>query len=156
MQLYQVREQREHPLRDDKLIVSWCAQMATTLVWASQTLPFTEAAGWLTSAETAVQRMLDDNLQAGGELKRISLHGVVSITGQLEDYSNLIQALICLYDVTDKPDYLSKACALTARVIEEFWDSMSKDSVLRLASRRVRSWSDRPMPRTARRCRQSR
>ena len=54
MQLYQVREQREHPLRDDKLIVSWCAQMATTLVWASQTLPFTEAAGWLTSAETAV------------------------------------------------------------------------------------------------------
>lgn len=123
MQLYQVREQREHPLRDDKLIVSWCAQMATTLVWASQTLPFTEAAGWLTSAETAVQRMLDDNLQAGGELKRISLHGVVSITGQLEDYSNLIQALICLYDVTDKPDYLSKACALTARVIEEFWDA---------------------------------
>ena len=123
MQLYQVREQREHPLRDDKLIVSWCAQMATTLVWASQTLPFTEAASWLTSAETAVQRMLDDNLQAGGELKRISLHGVVSITGQLEDYSNLIQALICLYDVTDKPDYLSKACALTARVIEEFWDS---------------------------------
>ena len=67
--------------------------------------------------------MLDDNLQAGGELKRISLHGVVSITGQLEDYSNLIQALICLYDVTDKPDYLSKACALTARVIEEFWDA---------------------------------
>lgn len=123
MQLYQVREQREHPLRDDKLIVSWCAQMATTLVWASQTLPFTEAADWLTSAETAIQRMLDDNLQAGGELKRISLHGVVSITGQLEDYSNLIQALICLYDVTDKPDYLSKACALTARVIEEFWDA---------------------------------
>ena len=121
--LYRVREQREHPLRDDKLIVSWCAQMTTTLVWASQILPFTEAASWLTSAESAVQRMLDDNLQAGGELKRISLHGVVSITGQLEDYSNLIEALICLYDVTEKPDYLNKACELTARVIEEFWDA---------------------------------
>ena len=123
MRLYQVREQREHPLRDEKLIVSWCAQMATTLVWASQTLPFAEAANWLTSAESAVQRMLDNNLQASGELKRISLHGVVSITGQLEDYSNLIGALICLYDVTDKPDYLSKACALTTQVIEEFWDA---------------------------------
>ena len=123
MRLYQVREQREHPLRDDKLIVSWCAQMATTLVWASQTLPFAEAASWLTSAESAVQRMLDNNLHAEGELKRISLHGVVSIAGQLEDYSNLIVALICLYDVTDKPDYLSNACVLTARVIEEFWDA---------------------------------
>ena len=123
MRLYQVREQREHPLRDDKMIVSWCAQMAKTLVWASQTLPFDEAASWLTSAESAVQRMLDNNLQAEGELKRISLHGVVSITGQLEDYSNLIGALICLYDVTDKPDYLSNACVLTARVIEEFWDA---------------------------------
>ena len=97
--------------------------MATTLVWACQILPFAEAASWLTSAESAVQRMLDNNLHAEGELKRISLHGVVSITGQLEDYSNLIGALICLYDVTDEPNYLSKACALTARVIEEFWDA---------------------------------
>ncbi|HBW84076.1 MAG TPA: thioredoxin domain-containing protein [Gammaproteobacteria bacterium] len=123
IRLYQVREQREHPLQDDKLIVSWCAQMATTLVWASQILPFAEAVSWLASAESSVQRMLDDNLQASGELKRISLHGVVSITGQLEDYSNLIGALISLYDVTDKSKYLSKACALTARVIEEFWDT---------------------------------
>ena len=121
--LYQIREQREHPLRDEKLIVSWCAQMATTLIWASQILPFSEAPGWLTSAESAVQRMLEVNLQASGELKRISLHGVVSIAGQLEDYSNLIRALISLYDVTDKPGYFSTACALTARVIDEFWDA---------------------------------
>jgi hypothetical protein len=77
--------------------------------------------------------MLDNNLQESGELKRIYLNGVVSIAGQLEDYSNLIQALISLYDVTDKNEYLEQAFTLTARVIKDFWDA--NDAVLLLSPR---------------------
>ena len=128
--LYRLREQREHPLRDDKLIVSWCARMATSLIQASQLVPGENASAWLHAAEAAVQRMLDNNLQESGELKRIYLNGVVSIAGQLEDYSNLIQALIALYDVTDKNEYLVQAFSLTACVIKDFWDA--NDAVLLL------------------------
>lgn len=129
--LYRLREQREHPLRDDKLIVSWCAHMATSLIQASQLVPGESATAWLRAAEAAVQRILTKNLQESGELKRIYLNGVVSIAGQLEDYSNLIQALIALYDATDKDEYLGQAFSLTARVIKDFWDA--NDAVLLLS-----------------------
>ena len=94
--------------------------MTTTLIRASQLLEGSESQRWFDAAESAVNKILTNNLADSGELHRIYLNGVVSIAGQLEDYSNLIQALIALYDVCGDAVYLEQAFALADRVIKEF------------------------------------
>lgn len=63
------------------------------------------------------------NVGTQHSLQRIYLDGAVSIPGQLEDYANFSQALIQLFDLTDKVEYLQKAHALMNVAIQEFWDT---------------------------------
>lgn len=121
--LYVAREQRIHPLRDDKLIVAWTAAMITTLAQASAVL---DHADWLAAAEKAARLLWLQNVEVGeGSLRlwRIYLEGTVSIPGQLEDYVNLVEALITLFDVTDQSGYLQQAVAVMAAAFAEFWDT---------------------------------
>lgn len=117
--LYGHREQRIPPLRDEKLIVAWSAAMATTLAQAGHQM---QQATWIQAAKQAVATMLDKNRQASGQLSRIYLNGEVSVAGQLEDYANLIQALLMLYRVGGKSDHLQAAAQLMTVVENEFHD----------------------------------
>jgi uncharacterized protein len=137
--LYQAREQRIHPLRDDKLIISWSAAMITTLTRAAYLL---DRQDWLAAAERAAQFMWINNVAEDGQLnsqlnselnsqlnspsnsqlKRIYLDGTVSIAGQLEDYANFTEALINLFDATGNGDYLQQAAQLMEMAVSEFWD----------------------------------
>ena len=120
--LYKQRENRVHPLRDDKLIVAWCAAMSTTLAHAAHVMGQPH---WLEAAERAVALMLEKNLGESGELQRIYLDGDVSISGQLEDYANLIQALLMLFDITAKREYLANANQLMQTTLTNFLDDSS-------------------------------
>ena len=53
---------------------------------------------------------------------RDSLNGATSIEGQLEDFANLIQGLLILFNVTGKQQYLLQAVGLMDTTIHEFWD----------------------------------
>ncbi len=125
--LYRHREKRPHPIRDDKRIVAWCAAMASTLIHAH--LVFGESR-WYESAHKALDHILKTNLGNAGELTRIYLKGEVSIPAQLEDYVNLIQALVLLFDASREKQYLSLAFSLMDTVIENFWDKESKSFFL--------------------------
>lgn len=118
--LYLSREQRIHPLRDDKLIVAWTSAMTTTLVKAAFSF---NNDSWLQAAERAVDSILQRNLQPDGRLLRIYLNETSSIEGQLEDYANLVQALLSLFDVTEKRDYLQQAAGIMDTALDEFWDA---------------------------------
>ncbi len=122
LKLRKVRERRIPPLRDDKLIIAWSADMVTSLVWAGQAL---EEEKYLEAAEKAVGIMWDRNFASQDSLQRICLNGVVSIPAQLEDYSNFCQALIALFDVTGKSGYLNKAAELMDQAVELFWNEVS-------------------------------
>lgn len=115
--LYAHRQRREPPLRDDKLIVAWNGTMVNTLAWAAW---HGGEPSWLLAAERAAAAIIEHNLMADGRLRRIFLNGACSISGQLEDYANFIQALLSLYDVTAKPDYLAQAAALWEAALDEF------------------------------------
>ncbi|MDP6653576.1 MAG: thioredoxin domain-containing protein [Gammaproteobacteria bacterium] len=117
--LYLAREQRIHPLRDDKLIVAWTGAMVTTLIRAGFQLGNSE---WVQAAERAVRFVCQQNIDEQGRLRRVHLHGASSIDGQLEDYANLAQALIALFDVTSTRDYLEQAVSLMDVVMADFWD----------------------------------
>jgi len=116
--LYLAREQRNHPLRDDKLIVSWSSAMITTLCTAASVM---NRPDWLESAERAAQFSWTNNVDKLSQLRRIYLNGTVSIAGQLEDYANFAQALISLFDVTSKQVYLQQAAQLMDAAVLEFW-----------------------------------
>jgi len=118
--LYEVREQRIHPLRDDKLIVAWTSAMIFTFARAASTL---KNPAFLSVAEKAASFVWDVNVDAQHSLQRIYLNGAVSIPGQLEDYANFSQALIQLFDLTNKSEYLQNAHALMNVAIQEFWDT---------------------------------
>ena len=118
--LYQMREQRIHPLRDDKLIVAWASAFIATLCQAG--LYFRESE-WIQSAEKAVKLILRNCLDKNFRLSRIYLNQRASIEGQLEDYVNLIDALLCVYDLTNKQTYLNQANLLMHKCLEEFWDA---------------------------------
>jgi len=123
--LYQARERRVHPLRDDKLIVAWTAAMMTTLVRAGAAL---EREDWIAAAEKAAALLWRENvvrLPQGLQLQRIYLNGAVSIAGQLEDYVNLAEAFIALFDVTASAHYLMQAQQVMAAAITEFWDAQA-------------------------------
>lgn len=117
--LYLIREQRIHPLRDDKLIVAWAAAMVTSIVQAGS---YFENQDWIDAARRAIALIIEQNLEQSGQLKRIYLNGTSSIEGQLEDYVNLVEALIALYDVTAEHDYLNQAHELMNVCCEKFWD----------------------------------
>ena len=117
--LYQVREQRIHPLRDDKLIVAWSSAMITSLAKAGD---YFSQKHWIAAAEKAIDLTLSNNLDGDGTLRRIYLDGTTSIEGQLEDYANLIEALISLFDITSAIGYLQQANNLMRSCIDDFWD----------------------------------
>jgi len=119
LELYRVREQRIHPIRDDKRIVAWCAAMAGTLIQAAVVMGERR---WLESARKAVDHMLASNVSKEGELTRIYLDGEVSIAAQLEDYVNLAYALILLFDAGASIEYLRQAQKLMRGVLASFWD----------------------------------
>ena len=106
--LYRAREQREHPLRDEKIITAWNAMMIRTLAEAGQRLSerrYTHAAQQ--AATTLWQRMVGEH-----GLRRILVDDKVSVRAKLEDYVYLIDALLALYDLTQTPRWLERALQL--------------------------------------------
>ena len=97
--------------------------MIHTLAWASflQSRP-----DWLEAAERAARRLLEKCTDDGFHLHRILLNGAVSIDGRLEDYTNLAQGLITLFDVTANHRYLQAAASLTRQALQEFYDEPSQ------------------------------
>lgn len=132
-ELYRVREQRIHPIRDDKRIVAWCAAMASTLIQSGVAMAEMR---WVESARKAVDHMLDSNVNKEGELTRIYLGGEVSIAAQLEDYVNLVQALILLFDATESIAYLQNSLKLMKHALVSFWDEASGSFYLSPAQQR--------------------
>jgi len=119
LRLRKVREKREPPLRDDKLIAGWTGTMISVLVRAAWAL---DRGDWLAAAERAAGQVWRQNVTADGELRRIWLNGSASIDGQLEDYANFALALLELADVSGKSEYLHRAAALMRKALERFLD----------------------------------
>ena len=127
VKLYKVREQREHPLRDDKLIVGWASAFITTL---SVTGSYLGNKKWIELAEKALRLIIDKCADEDFRLNRIYLNASASIEGQLEDYANLIEALLHLFDITSNLIYLNRASSLMEKCLEEFWNEQEGEFYL--------------------------
>jgi len=116
--LFQVRKQRIHPLKDDKILTDWNGLMIAALARGGRVLNDD------TYKKAAIQaaRFILDTLHRDGRLFHRFREREVAIPGHASDYAFLIFGLLELYQATFNPTYLQDALALQQRMISDFWD----------------------------------
>ena len=117
--LFQKRNNRVHPLKDDKILTAWNGLMIAALAKGSQ------ASGdpaFALAAQKAAHFILDKMRTPSGGLYRRYREGHVAYPGFLDDHAFFIWGLIELYETTFEVFYLEEALALNQRLIDLFWD----------------------------------
>jgi uncharacterized protein YyaL (SSP411 family) len=131
--LFEAREKRVHPRRDEKVLTSWNGLMLAAFAEAARVLspsPGTGRGGQGVRAETYRQVaernaefLLRELRQENGRLLRSWKDGEAKLNGYLEDYSCLIEGLLELYQTTFDPRWFIAAQELAETMIEHFADS---------------------------------
>ena len=116
--LFEVRERRRKPLRDDKAIAAWNGLMLAALAEAGRML---ERPDWLDAARALAEFLLGP-LADGGRLHRTWRNGVAKGTGYLEDYANVAQGLYELHVADGDSRWLLESRRLALLAIELFAD----------------------------------
>jgi uncharacterized protein len=118
--LLAARASRPQPGRDDKVVTAWNGWAITALAEASVAL---DEAEFLDAAMQCARSVLDLHI-VGGRLRRASLGGRVGDSAAiLEDYATLATALLTLYQITGKAEWLAAATGLLDTALEHFADS---------------------------------
>ncbi|MBN3526827.1 thioredoxin domain-containing protein [Paenibacillus apiarius] len=118
--LFQAREGRVHPHKDDKILTSWNGLMIAALARAAKAL---QQPRYAAAAERAASFILDKLRRTeDGRLLARYRDGEAAFLAYADDYAFLIWGLTELYEATAKPDYLDHAVSLQKRMIDLFWD----------------------------------
>ena len=118
VKLLAVREKREKPFRDEKILASWNGLVIGALADASIALG---EPALLSAAEKAfeyVERLLVED----GAVARLAMDDVVKGPGFLDDHAFVCAAALDLYEATGTEHYLTCARAIADRTIARFWD----------------------------------
>ncbi|MBN2731218.1 MAG: thioredoxin domain-containing protein [Balneolaceae bacterium] len=118
-QLFDVREKRERPFLDDKILTDWNGLAIAALAKAGRIF---DNAEYITQAERALQFIYEHLQNDNGTLLHRYRDGKAAIAGTTDDYAFLIWGLIELYEATFKTEYLQKAIHLQTMFIETHWD----------------------------------
>ncbi len=138
--LFAEREKRVKPFRDEKVLTAWNGLMLAAFAEAAAVLDEPE---YLDIATRNADFLLENlqkpdrvegrndqvegyalaNAQASASgLLRTWKDGKAKLNGYIEDYANLADGLIELYQVSGEVKYLEKARGLADAMITEFWD----------------------------------
>ena len=116
--LYEARERRIHPGRDDKVLAAWNGLMCQALAEAGRALG---RADYLDAAVRNAEFVLD-SMRRDGRLMRTWKSGEARLLGYLEDYAMVAAALITLYEATFDRRWLDEARGLADEMLRLFWD----------------------------------
>ncbi len=118
--LFEVRERRVHPGRDEKALTSWNGLMISAFARAYQVLgrpeyreAATKAADFIVNRMRAPDGRLLHSYSAGTEPK---------LNGYLEDYAFLLEGLVDLYEASFAPRWVEASLALAGVMVRQFWD----------------------------------
>lgn len=117
--LFQVREKRIHPHKDDKILTSWNGLMIAALAKGAQVLNRKE---YSKVADQAVHFILKNLRKENGRLMARYREGEAAYPAYLDDYAFLIWGLIEQYEATYNPEYLQSALELNQQMKDLFWD----------------------------------
>jgi uncharacterized protein len=116
--LFAAREKRVKPFRDEKVLTAWNGLMLAAFAEAAAVLNNDE---YLEIARRNADFLLSE-LRMGSGLLRTWKNGTAKLDAYIEDYANLADGLIELYQVSGETKYLAEAKGLADLMITEFWD----------------------------------
>ncbi|KPV43698.1 thioredoxin domain-containing protein [Alicyclobacillus ferrooxydans] len=117
--LFEVRERRVHPHKDDKILTGWNGLMIAALAKAGQVLGETK---YVDRAVKAAEFILTEMRRQDGRLLARYRDGDAAILGYLDDYAFLSWGLIELYEAGFDERYLQEAVKLSSQMLELFRD----------------------------------
>ena len=117
--LFDYREKRVHPHKDDKILTDWNGLMIAALAKGAQVF---EESEYAEAAERAVDFILKTMRTPGGRLLHRYRDGQAGIPAHINDYAFLIWGLLELYEATFEVSYLETALDLNKDLIKHFWD----------------------------------
>ncbi len=119
--LYNARSKRVRPGRDEKILTAWNGLMISAF---AKTAAVTDNADFRAAAIRAADWCLTHLRDANGRLFRTAnADGTAKLTGYLEDYAFLADALVSLYEATFEAKYLKAAGELADVMLKHFADS---------------------------------
>jgi hypothetical protein len=119
--LFEARERRVKPGRDEKVLTAWNGLMLRAFAEAAAALGRDD---YRCTAEANAEFLLS-KLGANGRLLRTYKDGQAKLNGYLEDYSFLADGLLALYQSTLDARWYREARRLADTMIEQFWDEDS-------------------------------
>ncbi|NOQ41259.1 MAG: DUF255 domain-containing protein, partial [Desulfuromusa sp.] len=123
VRLFESREHRIHPFRDDKVITAWNGQMISALALGARTLDDSQL---LKSAEQTANFILTQMQTEDGQLLRRWRAGNAAIHAFASDYAYMVRGLLDLYRSSLKPRYLQQALNLAEQLAVHFTDQQGR------------------------------
>ena len=120
--LWQRREMRVKPGWDDKVLADWNGLMIAALARAALAFDKPE---WLAAAIRAY-RFVADRMVRHGRLYHSYRAGQLKHAGSLDDYANMIDAALMLYEATAETDFLIDAEKRVEILDRHFWDDAAR------------------------------
>jgi uncharacterized protein len=117
--LFEIRERRAKPGRDDKILTSWNGLMISAF---AKVYRITDNKSYLDHAINAIE-FIESKIAAGdGRLHRTFKDGIAKLNAYLDDYAFYINALLDVFEVNTDPRYLEKSIMYADHMIRHFWD----------------------------------
>jgi uncharacterized protein YyaL (SSP411 family) len=120
LKLFNAREKRIRPQKDDKTILSWNALSISSFVKGYR---ITDNELYLNTAVNAVKFIETKMKSSDGSLYRIYKNGSSKIPSYLDDYAFYINALLDLFEIKPDIQYIELAVQYTDYLTKNFWDS---------------------------------
>jgi len=117
--LFEQREARPQPARDDKAVASWNGLALAALAECGR---FLERDDWLREARRLGDFLLGPLSNPSGRLHRTWRNGVVRGVGYLDDYADVANGLLELHAATGEARWLEEAHRLALLALELFFD----------------------------------
>jgi len=117
--LFNAREKRVHPLKDDKILTDWNGLMIAALAFGARVL---DKPQYAEAARKAVQFILSKMKDDNGRIFHRFRDGELAVHAQAADYAFLIYGLISLYQATFDLTFAEGAVNLQKSMMNEFWD----------------------------------
>ncbi len=118
--LFEVREKRVHPGKDDKILTDWNGLMIAAFARGAQVL---DEPKYAETARHSVDFIFRNLRTQDGRLVHRYREGQATIKAHVDDYAFLIWGLIELYEATFDVKHLQAALDLNSDLAKHFWDA---------------------------------
>ncbi len=145
--LFEAREKRIKPFRDEKMLTAWNGLMLRSFAEAARVL---ERSDYLEVATNNANFLLRE-MKRNGRLLRTHKDGESKLNAYLEDYAYLADGLLALYETTFDLRWFEEARALVETMIEQFADEAEGGFFFTSADHekliaRTKDWYDNATP----------